>query len=369
MREIKQKDGRLREMVYMHASIYECMRRFPPIPLYSNEAVEDNVWPDGTKMKKGTSIIYHIFAMGRSQELWGSDWADFRPEKWLERRSGTSNGGDWNFITKDPFTYPVFQVGPRTCLGKEIVVVLMKMVVATILKLFRVIPALDNFSPHYNSIVVSRMKSGFPASMGFLMPIGILVIRMTNRHEKCGRKLKIILYTHATLQIPVKSSPKSFDAGRIQLKTMGGLLTYNFITCCFVFNCFTLLRNFPFIRPVLQEGFYLAISSLVAWLLTYNFLTLFFRQAPDLQFYLPVLQEGFGMFVELEDDSAELVCSTVGKLGVEHVAVRSMLDIVLEEQSIMDFGSDYAELGHELGFEPESHDNGVFLSVPAVQLQ
>ncbi|KAF3658162.1 putative phytochrome C-like [Capsicum annuum] len=37
--------------------------------------------------------------------------------------------------------------------------------------------------------------------MGFLMPIGILVIRMTNRHEQCGRRLKIILYTHATLQI------------------------------------------------------------------------------------------------------------------------------------------------------------------------
>ncbi|KAM3301406.1 cytochrome domain-containing protein [Capsicum chacoense] len=39
------------------------------------------------------------------------------------------------------------------------------------------------------------------ASMGFLMPIGILVIRMTNRHEQCGRRLKIILYTHTTLQI------------------------------------------------------------------------------------------------------------------------------------------------------------------------
>lgn len=34
-------------------------------------------------------------------------------------------------------------------------------------------------------------------SMGFLMPIGILIIRMTNRHEECGTRLKII---HATLQ-------------------------------------------------------------------------------------------------------------------------------------------------------------------------
>ncbi|KAM3398920.1 hypothetical protein P3S68_002436 [Capsicum galapagoense] len=163
VREIKQNDGRLRDMVYTHASIYESMRLFPPIPLDSKEAVEDDVWPDGTKVKKGTSIIYHIFAMGRSQELWGSDWADFRPERWLERRrNDTSNGDDWNFIARDPFTYPMFQAGPRTCLGKEIAVVLMKMVVATILKRFRVTPAQDNFSPHYNSIIVSRMKNGFP---------------------------------------------------------------------------------------------------------------------------------------------------------------------------------------------------------------
>lgn len=36
------------------------------------------------------------------------------------------------------------------------------------------------------------------ASMGFLMPIGILVIRMTNRHEECGTRLKII---HAISQV------------------------------------------------------------------------------------------------------------------------------------------------------------------------
>ncbi|KAF3632716.1 putative disease resistance protein RPP13-like [Capsicum annuum] len=47
---------------------------------------------------------------------------------------------------------------------------------------------------------------------------------------------------------------------------------------------------------------------------------------------------GFGMFMELEDDFEELVYSTV-------------------------------ELGDGLGFELESDDNGVFLTVPAVQLQ
>ncbi|XP_009790167.1 cytochrome b561 domain-containing protein At4g18260-like [Nicotiana tabacum] len=37
-------------------------------------------------------------------------------------------------------------------------------------------------------------------SMGFLMPIAILVMRMSNR-QKCGRRLKLIFYTHASLQI------------------------------------------------------------------------------------------------------------------------------------------------------------------------
>lgn len=36
--------------------------------------------------------------------------------------------------------------------------------------------------------------------MGFLMPIAILVIRMSNK-EQNGRRLKMIVYTHASLQV------------------------------------------------------------------------------------------------------------------------------------------------------------------------
>lgn len=38
------------------------------------------------------------------------------------------------------------------------------------------------------------------ASMGFLMPVGILAIRMSNR-EQCGRRLKILFYVHAVSQV------------------------------------------------------------------------------------------------------------------------------------------------------------------------
>ncbi|KAL9422953.1 hypothetical protein AB3S75_035104 [Citrus x aurantiifolia] len=36
-------------------------------------------------------------------------------------------------------------------------------------------------------------------SMGFLMPVGILIIRMSNR-EECGRRLRIMYYAHAISQ-------------------------------------------------------------------------------------------------------------------------------------------------------------------------
>lgn len=75
------------------------------------------------------------------------------------------------------------------------------------------------------------------------------------------------------------------------------------------------------------------------------------------------------MFVELEDDSEESVCSTMGKMGVKHVVVHYILVTEVEEQSIMNFMSDYVEVGHELRFEPESDDNGLFLTILAVQLQ
>ncbi|KAM7497715.1 hypothetical protein LguiA_022129 [Lonicera macranthoides] len=38
------------------------------------------------------------------------------------------------------------------------------------------------------------------ASMGFLIPVGILIIRISNR-EQCGRRVRILFYIHAIVQI------------------------------------------------------------------------------------------------------------------------------------------------------------------------
>ncbi|KAM3374594.1 hypothetical protein P3S68_013308 [Capsicum galapagoense] len=97
--------------------------------------------------------------MGRSPKLWGESWADFEPERWLERDDRT---GNLRFIPKDPFTYPVFQAVPRTCIGKEIAFMQMKLVVTIVLRRFQIVPAMEGYSPVYGSCMTSKMRNGFP---------------------------------------------------------------------------------------------------------------------------------------------------------------------------------------------------------------
>ncbi|OVA05304.1 Cytochrome P450 [Macleaya cordata] len=154
----------VKDMVYIHASLCESMRLYPPVPADSKEAASDDVLPDGTVVKKGMRVSYSPYAMGRMENLWGSDWAEFKPERWLEREKVR---GKLSFMAKDTYTYPVFQAGPRICLGKEMAFLQMKMVVVEILRRFRVVPAndQDGFEPVFVSYLTSKMKGGFPVKI------------------------------------------------------------------------------------------------------------------------------------------------------------------------------------------------------------
>ncbi|KAJ1409605.1 Cytochrome P450 [Sesbania bispinosa] len=159
----------VKEMVYTHAALCESMRLYPPVAMDSKEAMNDDVLPDGTVVKKGMVVIYHVYAMGRMENVWGSDWAEFRPERWLER--GGSESSKWRFVGRDSFTYPVFQAGPRICLGKEMAFLQMKRLVAGVLSRFTVVP-LSHLAEHPNfiSFLTSQMEGGFPVTIHPRLP-------------------------------------------------------------------------------------------------------------------------------------------------------------------------------------------------------
>ncbi|XP_073284611.1 cytochrome P450 94A2-like [Primulina huaijiensis] len=150
----------VKDMIYTHAALCESMRLYPPVPSDTKSAVSDDVLPDGTVVKKGMRVAYHPYAMGRVEKVWGADQAEFRPMRWLERKG---DNGKWSFVGRDSYTYPVFQAGPRICLGKDMAFLQMKTVVAGVLRQFKVVPVVEEGKqPVYISELLAKMKGGFP---------------------------------------------------------------------------------------------------------------------------------------------------------------------------------------------------------------
>jgi cytochrome P450 len=147
----------LRGMHYLHAALTESMRLYPPVPIDTQSCAADDTLPDGTLVRKGWTITYSAYAMGRLEAIWGEDCMEYRPERWL--------GEDGAFQPASPFRYTVFHAGPRMCLGKEMAYVQMKSIVASVIEEFVVdVVGKDAGAgvPEHVLSVTLRMKGGLP---------------------------------------------------------------------------------------------------------------------------------------------------------------------------------------------------------------
>ncbi|KFK35660.1 cytochrome p450 [Arabis alpina] len=143
----------LKLMNYLHAAITESMRLYPPVAVDTVSCVEDNVLPDGTFIGKDWGISYNAFAMGRMESIWGKDCDRFDPERWIDETTGCFRG-------ENPYKFPVFHAGPRTCLGKEMAYIQMKSIVAAVLERFVVEVPGKKDRPEILLSVTLRIKGG-----------------------------------------------------------------------------------------------------------------------------------------------------------------------------------------------------------------
>ncbi|XP_056693520.1 cytochrome P450 704C1 isoform X1 [Spinacia oleracea] len=122
-------DEILDKMHYLHSALTETLRLYPGVPVDGRTTQEDDVLPDGYKVKKGETVNYLAYTMGRMPYIWGDDADEFRPERWLDQ-----NGV---FQQESPFKFIAFHAGPRICLGKDFAYRQMKIVSIALLRLFR----------------------------------------------------------------------------------------------------------------------------------------------------------------------------------------------------------------------------------------
>ncbi|KAL8474593.1 hypothetical protein ACS0TY_031155 [Phlomoides rotata] len=142
----------LKNMSFIKACLCESMRLYPPVVWDSKHAARDDVLPDGTPVRRGNRVTYFPYGMGRMEELWGKDRLEFRPDRWLDENRAVK--------MVSPYKFPVFQGGPRVCLGKEMAFIQMKYVVAAVLSRFELVPVRSE-PPVFIPLLTAYMAGGF----------------------------------------------------------------------------------------------------------------------------------------------------------------------------------------------------------------
>ncbi|CAA7050729.1 unnamed protein product [Microthlaspi erraticum] len=139
----------LDKMQYLHAALSETLRLYPSVPVDVRCAENDDILPDGYRVKKGDNVYYIAYAMGRMTYIWGQDAEEFKPERWLK---------DGVFQPESPFKFISFHAGPRICLGKDFASRQMKIVSMALLHFFRFKMADEKSNVHYKTMLTLHME-------------------------------------------------------------------------------------------------------------------------------------------------------------------------------------------------------------------
>lgn len=121
----------VQNLVYLDAVLHETLRLYPPVPFNWKIAVRDCVLSDGTLVPKGMYAAFPSYSLGRMKHVWGADAKQFRPERWIDPETGSVR-------SESSFKFIAFHAGPRRCLGKNLAMMEMKIVIATLLSRFTI---------------------------------------------------------------------------------------------------------------------------------------------------------------------------------------------------------------------------------------
>ena len=137
----------LKELTYLDAVIKETLRLYPPGWWFARRAVEDDEIA-GYFIPKGHHVWISAYVTHRHPDLWPEPDV-FKPERFLSD----------NISDKERFAYFPFGGGPRQCIGNHFAMIEMKILVAQVIKRFKL-----NLVPEFEVVPVPvttlRPKNG-----------------------------------------------------------------------------------------------------------------------------------------------------------------------------------------------------------------
>ncbi|XP_058782079.1 cytochrome P450 714C2-like [Vicia villosa] len=116
----------LSNMKQLTMVVQESLRLYPPVPLVSRHVFNDRKFGN-IDVPNGTNIWIMIISLHTNPDIWGDDAYEFNPERFANGVVGAC---------KHPHVYMPFGVGPRVCLGQNLAILELKMLMALILSKF-----------------------------------------------------------------------------------------------------------------------------------------------------------------------------------------------------------------------------------------
>jgi cytochrome P450 len=113
------------KLVYTKAVIEETLRLYPPVHVFSREAVEEDTL-HGTRIPLHAFIIISSWLLHRHEKYWENP-DSFDPERFLPE----------NADKIIPFSYIPFGAGPRVCLGKNLGIMESVLILAIVARKFK----------------------------------------------------------------------------------------------------------------------------------------------------------------------------------------------------------------------------------------
>lgn len=117
------------QLVYLEAALRETLRLYPSVPANIKQANRDALLSDGTFIKRGEGAVISSYVLARMTHVWGKDAKAFKPERWIDQGTG-------KLVSESAYKFNTFHAGPRMCLGVNLAMMEMKIVVAMVVAKF-----------------------------------------------------------------------------------------------------------------------------------------------------------------------------------------------------------------------------------------
>ncbi|XP_051124909.1 alkane hydroxylase MAH1-like [Andrographis paniculata] len=141
----------MNKLIYLHGAVCETLRLFPPVPIQHKVPLKDDVLPSGHPIKASTRTLMFFYSMGRMESIWGEDCLEFKPERWISE--------DGRIKIEPSYKFTAFNAGPRTCLGKDVSFLQVKIAAAAAISRFKFEVA-EGHPIQASESVILHMKHG-----------------------------------------------------------------------------------------------------------------------------------------------------------------------------------------------------------------